>query len=63
MSALQKKGATITTKADEMDRLSTAARNDYLLSLAMANAHQRDFYNKQVSLELEVTQVSHHQMM
>ena len=48
MSSLQKKGATITTKADEMDRLSTAARNEYLLSLAMANAHQKDFYNKQV---------------
>ena len=50
MSSLQKKSATFTSKADEMDRISTAARNDYLLSLAMANAHQKEFYNKQVSL-------------
>lgn len=42
--SLQKNSAKFSAKRDVCDEKSAGARNDYLLSLASSNAHQRRYY-------------------
>ncbi|XP_065334083.1 protein nervous wreck isoform X1 [Cloeon dipterum] len=44
ITSLQKNSAKLTSKREIMDSRSTGARNDYLLSLAAANAHQTRYF-------------------
>ncbi len=45
-SALKKQAGLLSAKQDEMDIRSTGARNDYILNLASANAHQNVYYKQ-----------------
>ncbi|KAL0279947.1 UNVERIFIED_CONTAM: hypothetical protein PYX00_001390 [Menopon gallinae] len=44
ITSLQKNSAKVSSKRDQLEEKSTGARNDYLLSLAAANAHQRQYF-------------------
>ncbi|XP_045134770.1 protein nervous wreck-like isoform X23 [Portunus trituberculatus] len=44
IQSLQKNSAKFSAKRDACDEKSTGARNDYLLTLAASNAHQRRYY-------------------
>nr|XP_045612891.1 protein nervous wreck-like [Procambarus clarkii] len=44
IQSLQKNSAKFSAKRDACDEKSAGARNDYLLSLASGNAHQRRYY-------------------
>ncbi|XP_044257728.1 protein nervous wreck isoform X1 [Tribolium madens] len=44
ITSLQKNSAKYSTKRDQLDEKSTGARNDYLLCLAAANAHQTRYF-------------------
>ncbi|KAK0177887.1 hypothetical protein PV328_001891 [Microctonus aethiopoides] len=44
ITSLQKNSAKVTSKRDALEEKSTGARNDYLLSLAAANAHQNRYF-------------------
>jgi hypothetical protein len=44
-SSLKKQAVKMSAKQDESDIKSTGARNDYLLSLVTANAHQATLPN------------------
>ncbi|XP_068083875.1 protein nervous wreck [Anabrus simplex] len=44
ITSLQKNSAKVTSKREALEEKSTGARNDYLLSLAAANAHQRRYF-------------------
>lgn len=44
ITSLQKNSAKVSSKRDQLEEKSTGARNDYLLSLAAANAHQRRYF-------------------
>lgn len=51
ITSLQKNSARVTTRKEELEEKSTGARNDYLLSLASANAHQ----NRYFAVDLQTT--------
>lgn len=40
ITSLQKNSAKVSSRRDALEEKSTGARNDYILSLAAANAHQ-----------------------
>lgn len=40
ITSLQKNSAKVTSKKEQLEEKSSGARNDYLLCLAAANAHQ-----------------------
>lgn len=40
ITSLQKNSAKVSSRRDQLEEKSTGARNDYLLSIAAANAHQ-----------------------
>ena len=42
--ALRKKAGSLSVRQEELDIKSTGARNDYILSLASANAHQEQYF-------------------
>ncbi|XP_043463279.1 protein nervous wreck isoform X1 [Leptopilina heterotoma] len=44
ITTLQKNSAKVSSKRDALEEKSTGARNDYLLSLASANAHQNRYF-------------------
>nr|CAD7424609.1 unnamed protein product [Timema monikensis] len=44
ITSLQKNSAKVTSKREALEEKSTGARNDYLLSLASANAHQTRYF-------------------
>ncbi|GAB1867811.1 FCH and double SH3 domains protein 2 [Camponotus japonicus] len=44
ITTLQKNSAKFSSKRDQLEEKSTGARNDYLLSLAAANAHQNRYF-------------------
>ncbi|XP_039286914.1 protein nervous wreck isoform X5 [Nilaparvata lugens] len=44
ITSLQKNSAKVTSKRDALEEKSSGARNDYLLSLASANAHQTRYF-------------------
>ncbi|CAH2008525.1 unnamed protein product [Acanthoscelides obtectus] len=44
ITSLQKNSAKFSTKRDQLEEKSTGARNDYLLCLAAANAHQTRYF-------------------
>ncbi|XP_069671228.1 protein nervous wreck isoform X2 [Periplaneta americana] len=44
ITSLQKNSAKVTSKREALEEKSTGARNDYLLSLAAANAHQTRYF-------------------
>ncbi|XP_033223271.1 protein nervous wreck isoform X2 [Belonocnema kinseyi] len=44
ITSLQKNSAKVSSKRDALEEKSTGARNDYILSLASANAHQNRYY-------------------
>ena len=41
---LMKKAGSLSVKQDEIQIKSTGARNDYILALATANAHQHEYF-------------------
>ena len=43
-TSLKNKAGLLSAKEEEAEIKSTGARNDYILSLASANAHQSRFY-------------------
>jgi hypothetical protein len=49
-SSLKKQAVKMSAKQDESDIKSTGARNDYLLSLVTANAHQATLPNPSLSV-------------
>lgn len=51
ITSLQKNSARVTSRKEELEEKSTGARNDYLLSLAAANAHQTRYF----SIDLQTT--------
>ncbi|KAG7211508.1 hypothetical protein KM043_010777 [Ampulex compressa] len=44
ITSLQRNSARVSSKRDALEEKSTGARNDYLLSLAAANAHQNRYF-------------------
>lgn len=44
ITSLQKNSAKFSSKRDQLEEKSTGARNDYLLCLAAANAHQNRYF-------------------
>ncbi|XP_011056195.1 PREDICTED: FCH and double SH3 domains protein 2 [Acromyrmex echinatior] len=44
ITSLQKNSAKVSSKRDALEEKSTGARNDYLLALAAANAHQNRYF-------------------
>ncbi|XP_026824284.1 F-BAR and double SH3 domains protein 2 isoform X2 [Ooceraea biroi] len=44
ITSLQKNSAKVSSKRDALEEKSTGARNDYILSLAAANAHQNQYF-------------------
>lgn len=44
ITSLQKNSAKFSTKRDQLEEKSSGARNDYLLCLAAANAHQNRYF-------------------
>lgn len=40
ITSLQKNSAKVSSRRDQLEEKSTGARNDYILSIAAANAHQ-----------------------
>ncbi|XP_077301597.1 FCH and double SH3 domains nervous wreck [Arctopsyche grandis] len=44
ITSLQKNSAKVSSRRDALEEKSTGARNDYLLSLAAANAHQNRYF-------------------
>ncbi|CAH1389617.1 unnamed protein product [Nezara viridula] len=59
ITSLQKNSAKVTSKREQLEEKSSGARNDYLLSLAAANAHQTryfvvDFQNTIQAMEANV---------
>lgn len=51
ITSLQKNSARVTSRKEELEEKSTGARNDYILSLAQANAHQ----NRYFTVDLQTT--------
>ncbi|XP_049961870.1 protein nervous wreck [Schistocerca serialis cubense] len=54
ITSLQKNSAKVSSKREQLEEKSTGARNDYLLSIAAANAHQNRYFTK----DLQNTMVS-----
>lgn len=54
ITSLQKNSARVTSRKEQLEERSTGARNDYLLSLASANAHQ----NRYFTVDLQTTMTS-----
>lgn len=44
ITSLQKNSARVSSRRDQLEEKSSGARNDYLLSLAAANAHQTRYF-------------------
>lgn len=44
ITSLQKNSAKVSSKREQLEEKSTGARNDYLLCLAAANAHQTRYF-------------------
>ncbi|XP_022909284.1 protein nervous wreck isoform X2 [Onthophagus taurus] len=53
ITSLQKNSAKVSSKRDQLEEKSTGARNDYILCLAAANAHQTRYFV--VDLQLAMT--------
>ncbi|XP_055624685.1 protein nervous wreck isoform X2 [Toxorhynchites rutilus septentrionalis] len=44
ITSLQKNSARVTSRKEQLEEKSSGARNDYILSLASANAHQNHYF-------------------
>nr|BAK22648.1 nervous wreck L [Bombyx mori] len=44
ITSLQKNSAKVSSRRDQLEEKSTGARNDYILSIAAANAHQNRYF-------------------
>lgn len=51
IASLQKNSARVTSRKEQLEEKSTGARNDYILNLAAANAHQ----NRYFTVDLQTT--------
>ncbi|XP_053686877.1 protein nervous wreck [Sabethes cyaneus] len=51
ITSLQKNSARVTSRKEQLEEKSTGARNDYILSLASANAHQNHYF----TIDLQTT--------
>lgn len=58
ITSLQKNSARVTSRKEQLEERSTGARNDYLLSLAAANAHQNRYFT--VDLQTTMTTMEHY---
>lgn len=47
---LRRKAGNLSIKQEELDIKSTGARNDYILSLAAANAHQEHYFKNDLQV-------------
>lgn len=47
----------MSSKRDQLEEKSTGARNDYLLGLAAANAHQRRYFLVDLQQAMQVLQI------
>ena len=52
---LRKHAGLLSAKQEELDIRSTGARNDYILSLASANAHQERYYKHDLQVRSVAT--------
>ncbi len=52
-TTLRKQAGMLSAKQEELDIRSTGARNDYILSLATANAHQDRYYKHDLQVSVE----------
>ena len=48
--AMRKKAGNLSVRQEELDIKSTGARNDYILSLASANAHQEQYFRNDLQV-------------
>ena len=51
--ALRKKAGNLSVQQEEADIKSTGARNDYILGLATANAHQEQYFKHDLQVNLK----------
>lgn len=58
ITSLQKNSARVTSRKEQLEERSTGARNDYLLSLASANAHQNRYFT--VDLQMTMTNMENY---
>lgn len=58
ITSLQKNSARVTSRKEQLEEKSTGARNDYLLSLASANAHQNRYFT--VDLQTTMTNLENY---
>ena len=56
-TSLKNKAGLLSAKEEEAEIKSTGARNDYILSLASANAHQTRFYKYDLQVERETNRL------
>ena len=49
--ALRKKAGNLSVAKEELDIKSTGARNDYILGLASANAHQEQYFKHDLQVD------------
>lgn len=54
ITSLQKNSAKFSSKREQLEEKSSGARNDYLLSLAAANAHQNRYFAVDLQLALQL---------
>ena len=51
---MRKKAGNLSVRQEELDIKSTGARNDYILSLASANAHQEQYFRNDLQVNTGV---------
>lgn len=58
ITSLQKNSARVTSRKEQLEEKSSGARNDYILSLAAANAHQNRYFT--VDLQCAMTSMENY---
>lgn len=53
ITSLQKNSARVTSRKEQLEEKSTGARNDYILSLASANAHQNRYFTTDLQMTMQ----------
>lgn len=53
-NTLMKKAGSLSVKQDEIQIKSTGARNDYILALATANAHQHQYFKNDLPVSCNI---------
>jgi hypothetical protein len=53
ITSLQKNSARVTSRKEQLEEKSTGARNDYILSLSSANAHQNRYFTTDLQATMQ----------